>query len=179
MLWRLVLAPLLSWYVSLFTMMGKSSALYVEVRFSQLKCMDKAYADLEWLPKYSAFPKHERFCGHQPSILMIRPQLVSYQPPTWIFCDAIHHHYFYLLISVHKQTIGVMSIAMNITLTNVCLLHSIQKNPSTMADNERWSPCHHMCQLLLWEISGGWIMVIPGSPHCVCRGSAWWETNKN
>ena len=61
---------------------GKSSALYVEVRFSQLKCMDKAYADLEWLLKYSAFQEHERFCGHQPSILMIRPQFVSHRPPT-------------------------------------------------------------------------------------------------
>ena len=49
----------------------------------------------------------------------------------------------------------------------VCLVHSIQKNPSTMADNERRSSCHHACQLLSWEISVGWIMIIPARPHCV------------
>ena len=31
---------------------------------------------------------------------------------------------------------------------HVCLVHSIQKNPSTMADNERRSSCHHACQFL-------------------------------
>ena len=47
--------------------------------------------------------------------------LVSHQPPAWIFCNRIYHHYFYLHISamLNKQAIGIVSIAMNITLTNV------------------------------------------------------------
>ena len=35
------------------------------------------------------------------------------------------------------------------TNKHVCLVHSIQKNSSTMANNEQQSPCHHGCQLLL------------------------------
>ena len=35
------------------------------------------------------------------------------------------------------------------------------------ANNERRSSCHHACQLLSWEISVGWIMVIPARPHYV------------
>ena len=44
---------------SAFYYNGNSSALYAEVRFSQLKFTDNAYAGLEWLPK---FPGHEHFC---------------------------------------------------------------------------------------------------------------------
>ena len=41
-----------------------------------------------------------------------------------------------------------MSIATNVMLTkHICLLHSIQKNPSTMADNDHASSCYHVCQL--------------------------------
>ena len=56
----------------------------------------------------------------------------------------------------------------------VCLVHSIQKNLSTMADNQWWSSCHHACQLLSWEVSVGWIRVILACLHCV-QGSTWWE----
>ena len=38
-------------------------------------------------------------------------------------------------------------------LPALCLLLSIQKNPSTMVCEYQWSSCHHICQLLSWEIS--------------------------
>ena len=81
------------------------------------------------------------------AIVVILTTSLSHRPPAWIFCNRIYHHYFYLHISVmlNKSAMGVMSIAMNVVLTNVhvCLVDSIQKNPSTMADNEWRSSCHH------------------------------------
>ena len=65
-----------------------------------------------------------------------------------------------------------MNITMNITLTNMCLVYSIQKNPSTMVDNEWRSSCHHACQLFLWEISVGWIMVTSTRLPALCAGEA-------
>ena len=100
--------------------------------------------------------------------------LVSHRLPALIFGHRIYHHYFDLHISatLNKQVIGIMNIMMNITLTNMCLVCSIQKNPSTMVDNERRSSCHHACQLFSWEISVGWIMVTSTRPPALCAGEA-------
>ena len=99
--------------------------------------------------------------------------IISFSSTTRMdFVDRIYHHYFYLHISTtliketsyrrHEHSDGRNANK------RVCLVHSIQNNPSTMADNERRSSCHHACQLLSWEISVGWIMVYP-SARIVCK----------
>ena len=43
---------------------------------------------------------------------------------------------------------NLISVTMNVTLTNVFIPHSIKKSPSTMAYNQRWSSWHRVCPVL-------------------------------
>ena len=95
---------------------------------------------------------------------------IRWSSTAWVFCDRI---YFYLqthISDAYKPAIGRENSDERNANERVCLVDSIQKNPSTMADNERRS-CHHACQLLSQErsicCSVGWKMVIPARPHCV------------
>ena len=45
------------------------------------------------------------------------------------------------------------------TIKPVCLLHSIQNKLSTMAYNKCWISWHHVCQVLLWEVSAGYGLI--------------------
>ena len=55
------------------------------------------------------------------------------------------------------------------------LLHSIQKNPFTVEYSKHWSWPHADLEI---SVCCG-IHTISAHPHCVCRGSVWWETKIN
>ena len=68
---------------------------------------------------YPSFPWKINKCIHAHTEAQICWLLVSHQPPTWMFCDQIYHHYLYFLDVVTNW----ISVVMNVMLTNVSTVH--------------------------------------------------------
>ena len=98
--------------------------------------------------------------------------LVSHQLPPWIFCNRIYDHYFYLHITVtlNKWAIGVMSIVMNIMLTNLFCIAQHPKErfcngwqwPLILLPPRLSTYLYEKYLLAMYE----YIMVIPTRLHC-------------
>ena len=54
--------------------------------------------------------------------------LVSHRLPAWIFRNRIYHHYYISTdVTLNKLLIGIMSLAINVTLTNVSVCCTASK----------------------------------------------------